>query len=154
MARAFGAELLKCLDNEEKTIRENLAFLETEDLDDCFLSRKTNMEALSRIDMERGILTGTDGTKEFDVVVDNEGNEVNVTCFTNKWGKDSYVGNGIYASSMKALLKKTGWHMEARKFPVWTRFVNVGSGMCGVYNGYYIIDRYHTNMVTGEYVGY
>ena len=154
MAKVYGADLLKCLDIEEATVRKSIAFLDTEDIEECFVSRKNNKQSLSRINMERRILTNTDGTREFDIVVDNDGNEVRVTRFKNKWGKTSYVGNGVFASSMKALLKKTGWHMEVRRFPVWTKFVSAGSGMCGAYNGYYIVDRYHTNMVTGEYVGY
>ena len=39
---------------------------------------------------------------------------------------------------------------------VWVHWVNIchGTGLCGAFNSTIEVVRWHTNMVTGEYVGY
>ena len=87
--------------------------------------------------------------------VDENGEEVSVHWFENKWRRTTCVARGVFASSIKALLKKTGWTQKTIRVPVWVKFcAGSGSGMCAVYTGSYQQVRWHTNMVTGEYVGY
>ena len=91
---------------------------------------------------------------DFEGVFDKNGEEIWVKWVHTRYG-GAFVGRGVFASSIKALLKKTGWHTEMIKVPVWTKFVSgPGGGMCGAYTGGYELVRWHTNMVTGEYVGY
>lgn len=123
------------------------------DMDDCFISQHIEEDAIRECNMQLKILEG-DGTEEFEVVIDENGNEIRTHWFTNRWGRDTIVGNGVFASSMSALLKKTGWKLAKIKAPVWTKFVPSGRGMAGVMGGSTEVVRWHTNMVTGEYVGY
>ena len=123
------------------------------DMDECFISQHIEEDAIRECNMQLEILDG-DGCWDWNVFVDENGKEVRVHCFTNKWGGDSYVANGVFASSIKALMKKTGIKETTIRVPVWTKFVSSGSGMCGVYGGSTQVVRWHTNMVTGEYVGY
>ena len=159
MAKLFGEELKQSiLRSREITIAamrdraERIANCET-DYDDCFMSSRGDQQAMSNYDMQLEILAG-DGLMDFEAVMDENGNEVWVKWVNTKYGL-AIVGRGIFASSLKALLKKTGWHTETIRVPAWTKFVSGnGRGLCGVYSGDYQVVRWHTNMVTGEYVGY
>lgn len=160
MAKVFGAELAKEIENDkQRTIEimnrrdERINNWETDE-DDCFLSIHSNQQNISACDMKLEILKG-DGTMEIDAIFDENGIEVNVHSFPNKWGGYSLVGKGIFASSERALLKKTGWTTKKIKVPCWVKFCGgAGGGMCAVYSGSYQICRWHTNMVTGECVGF
>ena len=123
------------------------------DMDDCFMSQHIEEDAIRECNMQLEILDG-DGCWDWNVYVDENGKEVRVHYFVNKWGRDCYVANGVFASSLKALMKKTGIKETTIRVPVWTKFVASGSGMFGVYCGSTQVVRWHTNMVTGEYVGY
>lgn len=160
MARLFGAELAASIEREIEHIHEIRKNRDERirdgwtDEDDCFMSIRSETQTLDRCRMELEILKG-DGCMDFEAVIDENGEEVYVHAFENKWGRTSYVGRGIFASSMDALLKKTGWTRKTIRVPVWTKFVSgCGGGMCAVYTGSYQCVRWHTNMVTGEYVGY
>jgi len=122
------------------------------DEDDCFLSSKVEQEGIHECNMKLRILE-SDGLMDFDAIFDEEGNEVNVRWVSTKYGL-RVVGRGIFANSRKALCKKTGWHEETIRVPVWVKFCSYGKGLVGVYCGGYQEVRWHTNMVTGEYVGY
>lgn len=157
--KLYGEELKKSILATKKRMQdaidrraERIARWETDE-DDCFISQKVEEDAIRECNLQLAILDG-DGMQDWDVVLDENGKEVRVTCFTNKWGRDCYVGNGIFASSMKALLQKTGWRKAEIRVPVWTKFIANGSGMMGVYCGQTEVVRWHTNMKTGEYVGY
>ena len=91
---------------------------------------------------------------DYEAIFDENGNEVRTHWFRNKWGGNTIVGNGVFASSESALLKKTGWTRKTIRVPAWTKFVASGYGMSGVMSGSTQVIRWHTNMVTGEYVGY
>lgn len=123
------------------------------DYDDCFISMHVESDGIRACNMQLAILEG-DGLMDYEAIVDENGNEVRIHFFTNKWGRDSVVGNGVFASSVKALLKKTGWTEKTIRVPAWTKFCTSGRGMAGVMSGSTEIVRWHTNMVTGEYVGY
>lgn len=159
MSQVFGAELRKQIEERKQRILESISERSARiargetDEDDCFMSINSNQKALSECDLKLNILDG-DGCEDFDAVVDENGEEVSVYWFDNKWGKETCVARGIFASSINALLKKTGWTQKKIRVPVWVKFQSGGSGMCGVYTGYYRVCRWHTNMVTGEYVGY
>lgn len=155
----YGEELRKSIEREiehihevQKRRDERIARWETDE-DDCFMSIRVEEQALSRCRKQLEILK-TDGTREMEAVFDENGNEVYIHHFKNKWGGWSVVGNGIFASSENALLKKTGWIKKTIRVPVWVKFVSGGSGLYGAYTGSYEVVRWHTNMVTGEYVGY
>ena len=160
MTKVYGEELRQDILKRKQTLmdaiarrEERIARWETDE-DDCFLSQRVEEQGILECNMQLKILD-TDGTEEWDVIVDENGDEVRTHWFMNKWGKDTIVGNGVFASSEAALLKKTGWKKVTIRVPVWTQFrAGAGGGMCGVYNGSYSVVRWHTNMVTGEYVGY
>lgn len=160
MKRLFGAELAASIEREMQRIREvqqerdeRISRGET-DYDDCFISIRSDAQALDRCRMELDILKG-DGCVDFDAIIDENGDEVSVHWFENKWRKTTCVARGVFASSIKALLKKTGWTQKTIRVPVWVKFcAGSGGGMCSVYTGSYQQVRWHTNMVTGEYVGY
>jgi hypothetical protein len=123
------------------------------DYDDCFISIHIEQDGIRACNEQIKILDG-DGMMDYQAIVDENGNEIRVHFFTNKWGKTNVVGNGVFASSINALLKKTGWTEKTIRVPAWTKFVAHGSGMCGVMSGSTEVVRWHTNMKTGEYVGY
>lgn len=155
----YGKELAESIKRSIENIKRcqedrarRIANWETDE-DDCFMSMRVEEHALSEYNKQLRILE-TDGLGEFEVIVDQAGNVVRTHWFENKWRKWTIVGNGVFASSLEALLKKTGWHKEYRRYPIWTRFVSGGRGLYGVYTGSYQTCRWHTNMVTGEYVGY
>ena len=160
MKRLFGAELAVSIEREMQKIREiqqerdeRISRGET-DYDDCFVSIMSDAQSLDRCRMELEILKG-DWLMNYDAIIDENGEEVSVHCFENKWRRTTYVGRGVFASSIRALLKKTGWTQRTIRVPVWVKFeAGCGGGMCGVYTGRYTYVRWHTNMVTGEYVGY
>lgn len=141
------AHLLDVLENRQRRIDN----CET-DMDDCFVSERIEHNALSECDKQLKILD-TDGLMDYDAVFDNDGNEVWVHWVNTRYG-GAYVGNGIFASSRKALLKKTGWTVRTIRVPCWTKSVCHGTGLCGAFNSTIEVVRWHTNMVTGEYVGY
>lgn len=157
--KAYGNELreqilkarettLACIRNRQERINNWQT-----DEDDCFMSIRADEQALDKYAMELEILDG-DGTQDWSVILDENGEEVRTHWFKNKWNRYTIVGRGVFASSEKALLKKTGWTKATKRVPVWVKFVSNGSGLCGVYTGSYEVVRWHTNMVTGEYVGY
>lgn len=134
-----------------KERNERIANWQTDE-DDCFLSQRVEERAISECNMQLTILDG-DGTMTIDAVIDQDGNEVNTRWVDTRYGL-KIVGRGVFANSEKALLKKTGWTTKEIKVPCWTKFCSSGSGLLGVYSGSYQVVRWHTNMVTGEYVGY
>jgi hypothetical protein len=157
--KLYGEELKKSIEREIERIREIQADREKRiadgwtDYDDCFMSIRVEEQSIDRCRMELKILSG-DGCMDYEAVFDKNGKEVHTHWFRNRWGGDTIVGNGVFASSEKALLKKTGWTKKTIRVPAWTKFSSSGSGLCGVYSGSYTMVRWHTNMVTGEYVGY
>lgn len=158
MARAYGKELRALIVAERERMEaaiesraQRIANWETDE-DDCFMSQRVEEQAIANCNKQLHILDG-DGLMDFTAVFDENGQEVYVKWVHTRYG-GAYVGRGIFASSRKALLKKTGWHEEMIRVPVWTRFEAAGSGLYGAYAGSYEEVRWHTNMVTGEYVGY
>jgi len=158
--KLYGEELRKSiLERKQRMLdalerrEERIANCET-DYDDCFISIHIEQDAVRECDMQLKILDG-DGLMDYEAIIDENGKEVRIHWFQNKWGRDTVVGNGVFASSIKALLKKTGWKEQTIRVPVWTKFISGGGrGMCGVMSGSTEQVRWHTNMVTGEYVGY
>lgn len=157
--KKFGEELKASIIETKKRMQaaidrrwERIDNCEVE-MDDCFISQHVEEDAIRECNMQLAILDG-DGCMDYDAIFDENGNEVSAHWFINKWGKSTVVANGVFASSMKALLKKTGWTTKTIRVPAWTKFIASGSGMCGVMNGGTKMVRWHTNMKTGEYVGY
>lgn len=123
------------------------------DEEDCFISQRVEEQGISQCNMQLEILKG-DGLMDFDALFDQNGKEIRYKWIGTRYGT-RIVANGIFANSMAALLKKTGWTTRTIQVPAWTTFSSgSGGGMCAVYTGSYVITRWHTNMVTGEYVGY
>lgn len=159
MAKIYGEELRNSiLEHKQRIIgqierrQERIDNCET-DYDDCFISIHIDQDALRACDMQLKILDG-DGMMDYPAIIDENGNEVRTHWFTNKWGRSTIVGNGVFASSVSALLKKTGWKEKTIRVPAWTKFCSSGTGMGGVMSGSTQVVRWHTNMKTGEYVGY
>mgnify|MGYP000922276426 CR=1 FL=1 len=138
----------KGMENRNERISEGQTSIE-----DCCVSIRQDERSLQEARMQLDILRG-DGTMPIDAVIDETGNEVYVHLVNTRYGP-KYVGNGVFANSRKALLKKTGWTTAERNVPCWTKFVpGPGGGMYAAYTGTVQIIRWHTNMVTGEYIGY
>ena len=155
----YGIELMKKLEAEKELLveainnrSERIAAGMT-DMDDCFFSQRTNENGISGINMKLNILEG-DGMMDFNIYRDEDGKDVDVSYVMTKYG-GKYVGRGIFASSIKALLKKTGWKEIAVRVPAWVKFCpGSGGGLCAVYTGGDRIVRWHTNMVTGVEYGF
>ncbi|MDR1516447.1 MAG: hypothetical protein LBS45_12210 [Synergistaceae bacterium] len=142
------ARIEEALDDRNERISQGMT-----DIDDCFISERVERRAIQEARMQLDILR-SDGTMPIDAVIDENGDEVYVRYVDTRYGP-KYVGNGVFASSLKALLKKTGWKTEERNVPCWTKFIpGSGGGMYSVYTGTVGIVRWHTNMVTGEYAGF
>lgn len=161
--KKFGKELAEEIKKDIERTRaimarrdERISNWETDE-DDCFLSQRVNEQAISEYQKQLNILNG-DGFTTVQIYEDSEGIEHTIGYFRNKFGGYSYVttvkGQKFYASSERALLKKSGLVAKVVKVPAWTKFCPNGSGLCGVYSGSYEIVRWHTNMVTGEYFGF
>ena len=158
MAKVYGEELKKLILKQRETLQkaidrraERIANWETDE-DDCFMSQRVEASAISECNMQLRILDG-DGLMDYEAYFDKDGNEVRVRYVNTRYG-GAYVWNGIFASSIRALLKKTGLTKKMIRVPVWTKYCTPYSGMLGAYCGSYETVRWHTNMVTGEYVGY
>lgn len=142
-------DIQKRIDSRSRRISDG-----TTDYEDCYMSHRHDEEELSACKEKLDILQG-DGTMKEDAIFDEDGKEVRVHWFDNRWGGVSCVARGVYASSIPALLKKTGWTQKEIRVPVWMKWrAGVGGGLCAAYTGGYYRCRWHTNMVTGEYVGY
>ena len=163
MREIYGKELAEAIRASIKQTQEIMAERASRiasgqtDMDDCFLSQRIEDQSMGEYDMQLRILEG-DGFITEEVCVDADDNEYRVGSFINQWRRDTYVvtvnGQKFYASSKKALCKKSGLILKRVKVPAWTRFCTNGKGLCGVYSGSYQIVRWHTNMVTGEYFGF
>lgn len=144
---ATKQRLVAAIEDRSRRIAEG-----TTDIDDCFLSQRVEENAISEANAQLRILDNG-GVMDYDAIFDENGNEVNARWVNTRYGC-KIVGNGIFANSEKALLKKTGWTTKTIQVPCWTKFRAAGGGMLGVYGGGYDVVRWHTNMATGEYVGY
>ena len=153
----YGEELRKSIEAEKARHLENMADRarrianwETDE-EDCFVSQRFDETAVCNCDTRLEILDG-DGLMDFDAWFDGD-KEVSVRWVKTRFGY-ALVWNGIFASSEKALMKKTGLVRKTIRVPKWTQFKSNGSGMYGAYTRSYEIVRWDTNMVTGEYFGY
>ena len=86
--------------------------------------------------------------ESFDAWFDQEGKEVDVKWVKTKYNKYALVGRGIFASSERALTKKTGWVMKKIQAPAWAKIVAGGSGMYGAFNSSVSIYRISENKIT------
>ena len=156
--KLYGKELANTLIKERTRIQGIMANRDSRinqgmtDDNDCFMSIKVNQQALREIEMQLEILSG-DGLFETDGLFDEDGGEIAMRWVTTQYGQ-RIVADGIFAKDKETLVKKTGYELRKIKAPCWTKYITHGTGLCGVYTGYYIKMRWHTNMVTGKYVGY
>lgn len=139
--------LVSAIADRSRMISEGLT-----DIDDCFMSQRCEERGIGECDMKLAILD-RGGVDEYDTVFDETGNEVSWRWVNTRYGL-KVVARGIFANSIKALCKKTGWHEGKVVAPTWVKFVSSGRGLLGVYSGSYIEVRWPVNMATGEYVGY
>lgn len=158
MAKVYGEELKQQIIAQKERLQaaidrraERINNWETDE-DDCFVSQRVEANGIRECDLQISILNG-DGCMDYEGWFDQDGKEVRVRCVHTRYGW-AYVYNGVFASSEKALAKKTGLTRRTIRVPVWTKFSTPYGGMLGVYSGSYEMVRWHTNMVTGEYVGY
>lgn len=158
MAKVYGDELKRAIINQKQRLSdaidrraERIANWETDE-EDCFVSQRVEENGIRECEMQLAILDG-DGCMDFNAWFDADGKEVYVRWVNTRYG-GAYVWNGIFASSEKALAKKTGLTRKVIRVPAWTKFSTPYNGLYGAYCGSYEIVRWHTNMKTGEYVGY
>ena len=157
--KLYGEELRKSILDSIARTQEvmadraaRIAAWETDE-DDCFLSARVDANSLNEYKAQLDILDNG-GVYDWDCYFDKDGKEVSVRWVNTRYGA-KVVANGVFANSIKALLKKTGLVEKTVKVPVWTKFAaGCGRGMEAVYSGSYQVVRWHTNMATGEYVGY
>jgi len=162
MKDLFGVELKKQIEGliaRDKESIANRARRITDgwtDMDDCFLSEKLEQTGLDMYRMQLKILE-TDGLDDFDGLEDESGHQVIPPHIKTKYGwaymiKDEN-GKAYFANSVKALAKKSGLRLVNIRRPVWVKLSACGSGLCGAYNAFPKIQRWDTNMVTGEFYG-
>lgn len=158
MAKIYGEELRKAIESRKATLMaaldnraERIKNWETDE-DDCFISERVEQNGIRECNLQLEILNG-DGCMDYEGWFDAEGNEVYVRYVNTRYGS-AFVWNGIFASSERALERKTGLKRKIIRVPAWTKFSSPYRGMMGVYSGSYEKVRWHTNMLTGEYVGY
>ena len=88
--KIFGEELRKSIEAEKQRYidtmnrRDERIANGEEDEDDCFMSIRVESQAIDRCNMELEILKG-DGLMNYDAIIDENGEEVSVHCFENKW---------------------------------------------------------------------
>ena len=160
MAKLYGEELRQSILKDIERLKESQRDRDRRvakgmtDYDDCFVSMRAESNGIYEAEMKLDILDNG-GTMVIEAVIDEEGKEVNVRWVHTRYG-GAYVGRGIFASSKKALCKKTGWHLEDKAVPCWVKFEAPRGmrGLAGAMCGSYYKVRWHTNMLTGEYVGY
>ena len=136
----YGDELLAEVEEQIKRCLEDENRYAEEDLDECFVSKHYTDEKLRMLCDEKSILEG-DGTLEFEALFDKDGKEARWSLFENKWGGLSCACHGNFASSLKALAKKTNCAIKTIRVPFWINS-----------NGAFV--RYPINTKTGEWVGY
>lgn len=154
----YGEELRQSILATRKTLQEaikrraeRISRWETDE-DDCFISQRIEEAGINECNLQLAILEG-DGCMDYEAIFDQDGNEVYCKWVNTRYGY-KIVGNGVFANSEKALLKKTGWSKKMIKVPVWTKYRAGGSGLLGAYTGSCELVRWHTNMKTGEYIGF
>lgn len=99
----YGKELAERIKKEIKNIEEiqkdrneRISSFKTDE-EDCFLSTRIDEQELAKLKKQLAILN-TDGCMDWEAIVDENGNEVNVHWFKNKWG-------GAIQSSARASLQ-------------------------------------------------
>jgi len=155
----YGKELAQEIQNEMENLEEaienryiRIASGKT-DMDDCFMSQNTEEKGISKCKMMIEVLNG-DGLMDLHCFRDNDNKVHQYRWVDTRYGM-KIVSDGIFASSVKAMKFKTGWKEDYIRVPCWVKFeAGSGGGMCGAYTGQYNYVRWHTNMVTGEYVGF
>ena len=166
MPKVYGEELRKSiLETKQRMIdaidrrAERIRNWETDE-DDCFMSQRVEEHAIQECNLQLSILDG-DGMMDYNAVFDADGNERRVREVHTRYGwkcatdiREDGNEKTVFANSRKALCKKLGWHEETIRVPCWTKFSSPYGGMMGAYCGSYEVVRWHTNMVTGEYVGF
>ncbi len=156
--KLFGDALIERIEQDiqhyEELIRDRAKRIDNgmTDMDDCFISERVERSAITEAKMQLEILRG-DGCEERDVVIDENGEDVGARWVQTRYG-NKVVARGVFANSINALCKKTGWTETTRRIPVWTKWIPCGIGLLGACYGSYEKVRWHTNMKTGEYVGY
>jgi hypothetical protein len=126
------------------------------DMDDCFMSQRVSEQAMHECRLQLNILEHG-GVLDFQIVVDENGDEANVREVKTKFGykvvwnrKDA---DSVWANNMRALMKKTNLRFKKITAPAWTKFsCGAGGGMCGAYTGNYNVCRSDINYWTGEKV--
>ena len=156
--KLYGSDLMTKLANDRQRVLGIMAERNgrineglTDD-NDCFMSIKMDKHQLREIEMQMEILAG-DGLYEVKALFDEDGDEVAMRWVNTRYGT-RVVADGVFAKTVEALVEKTGYELRTIKAPCWTKFMSSGTGLCGAYTGYYVKTRWHTNMTTGEYVGY
>lgn len=117
------------------------------DIDDCFVSIRMNNISQNLAETQL-FIAKHNGLATFDAWFDQEGKEVDVKWVKTKYNKYALVGRGIFASSERALTKKTGWVMKKIQAPAWAKIVAGGSGMYGAFNSSVSTYRISENKIT------
>jgi hypothetical protein len=145
------SELESEIEAQKKSQAERQARIDSwqTDIDDCFVSIRMN-DINQRLSEARLHIVQNNGLATFNAWFDQEGKEVDVRWVKTRFGYNTYalVGRGIFASSEKALAKKTGWVMKKIQAPAWAKIVAGGSGMYGAFNSSVSIYRISENKIT------
>jgi len=143
------SELESEIEAQKKSQAERQARIDSwqTDIDDCFVSIRMS-DINQRLSEARLHIVQNNGLATFDAWFDQEGKEVDVKWVKTKYNKYALVGRGIFASSERALTKKTGWVMKKIQAPAWAKIVAGGSGMYGAFNSSVSIYRISENKIT------
>jgi hypothetical protein len=129
------------------------------DMDDCFISERSNQQTITGCEMKINILENK-GLSQFEVLVDIDTDEI-VSDGDRRYGEyggywvmndeyykrtgKRYVGD----AKRESTFTKKGVRKEYREFPAWVYFsAGGGSGLMGAYTGSYRVFRSDKNYYT------
>lgn len=160
-----GEELMKELQESiEHTVsiirdrQERIGRGET-DMDDCFVSQRSNEQSIQEDKMKINILKNK-GLHEFECLIDLETDEViSVNPRSGKFGlywriPSEHVdkfGNYVGYAKRESTYTRKGLKVERRTRPAWVTFSSGGgTGMMAAYTGQHVIFPSNINYYTGE----
>jgi len=136
------------MDNRAQRINEG-----STDMDDCFVSQRSNEQAISLAKAKIEILENG-GLAPFQCLRDLEtGEVVTTTIFNGKYGlcwriddaHQAKFGKYVGAASRESTYTRKGLKLDEVELPAWACFETNGTGMAGAYSAYVKIFPSRTN---------
>ena len=141
------------MDNRAQRINEG-----STDMDDCFVSQRSNEQAISLAKAKIEILENG-GLAPFQCLRDLEtGEVVTTTIFNGKYGlcwriDDEHVakfGRYVGAAARESTYTRKGLKLDEVQLPAWACFATNGKGMAGAYSAFVKVFPSNKNWATEE----